>query len=124
MFGNVQGNAGSTNDCLTYANVGSGGACIVAGGLTTFASYPTSILFGPLPAAATISNLRVQAANELADQTVTVLDNINPTALACTTTAGGSCANTTTTVSIPAGDYLQVQITTGSGSWRATFQIG
>jgi len=123
MFGNVNGNAGSTNDCLTYANVASGGACVVAGGLTTFAAYPSSILFGPLPADVTISNLHAVAANGLADQTVRVLDNVNPTTLACTTATTGTCTNSTTTVPIPAGDFLQVQITTGSGSWRVTFQI-
>jgi hypothetical protein len=83
-------------------------------------------MFGPLPVAATISNLVAVSANSAPNQTVTVLDNTAATLLTCTTSAASpdECTNSTDSVVIPAGDFLQVQITDGAGSWRVTFQLG
>jgi hypothetical protein len=79
-----------------------------------------------MPTDVTISHLLAVTANSLADQTVTVLDNLAATLLTCTTTAASpdSCSDDTHSVLIPAGDFLQVRITNGGGSWRVTFQLG
>ena len=123
MFGNQNGNAGSGNNCLTYANVAQGDACLA--GVTEFASSPNSLMFGPMPTDATISNLLAITSNSAADQTVTVLDNVAPTLLTCTTTAASpqNCSDDTHSVVIPAGDFLQVRVGNGAGSWRVTFQL-
>jgi len=125
MFGNQGGNANAPNNCLTYANVSGSSACLV-GGATTFVPAQNSLMFGPLPTAATISNLLANTDNSAAGQTVTVLDDGATTLLSCTTTAASplSCSDSTDSVVIPAGDYLEVQIANGSGSWRTTFRLG
>jgi hypothetical protein len=122
MFGNQNGNVGG-NDCLTYANVAQGSACL--GLLTEFASSSSALMFGPLPTDSTISNLLAVTANSAADQTVTVFDNVAATPLTCTTTAASPqrCSDVTHSVLIPAGDFLQVQVSNGAGSWRVTFQL-
>ena len=124
MFGNQNGNAGSGNNCLTYANSGSGSACLTL--ITQFASSPNALMFGPLPTDATISHLHAVTANSAANQTVTVLDNTVATALTCTTTAASfdNCSNDAVDpVLIPAGHFLQVAVVNGAGSWRVTFQL-
>lgn len=123
MFGNQNGNAGSGNNCLSFANAGSGNACLSL--ITEFISAPNSLTFGPLPTDATISHLLAVTTNSVANQTVTVLENGTPTALTCNT-AGllNNCSNDTDSVLIPAGAFLQVRITNGGGSWRVTFQFG
>ena len=65
-------------------------------------------------------------ANSVANQTVTVLDDIAVTSLSCATTVPpfDSCSNDTDSVSIAAGHFLQVRVTNGDGSWRVTFQLG
>jgi hypothetical protein len=123
MFGNQNGNAGSGNNCLTYANVAQGSACLAA--VTEFASSANALMFGPMPADATVSNLLALTANSAAGQTVTVLDNAAATLLTCTTTPASPqiCSDDTDTVTIPAGDFLQVRVSNGGGSWRVTFQL-
>ena len=123
MFGNQNGNAGSGNNCLTYANVAQGNACLAL--VSEFASSANSLVFGPIPTDATISHLLATTGNSAANQTVTVLDNAVTTLLTCTTTAASpqSCSDDTHSVTIPAGDFLQVAVTNGSGSWRVTFQL-
>jgi hypothetical protein len=123
LFGNQNGNASSGNNCLTYANVAQGSACLSLG-RQEFASSPNSLVFGPMPTDATISHLVAVTANSAANQTVTVLDNGAPTPLTCTTTAAlpQDCSDDTP-ISIQAGDFLEVQITNGGGSWRVTFQL-
>jgi hypothetical protein len=124
MFGNQNGNAGSGNNCLTYANVAQGSLCVGVLGQLRSSSVP--LMFGPLPTDATISHLQAVTANSAAGQTVTVLDSIAPTLLTCTTTVASpdSCSNDTDSVTIPAGDFLQVSVINGTGSWRVTFQLG
>ena len=124
MFGNQNGNAGSGNNCLTYANVAQGSLCVAA--ITQFATSANSLMFGPLPTAATISHLHAVTGNSAENQEVRVLDNIAPTSLTCTTTAGSpeSCTDDTHSPLIPAGDFLQVRVSNGAGSWRVTFQLG
>jgi len=122
MFGNQNGNVGG-NDCLTYANVAQGSACL--GLLTEFASSSSALMFGPLPTDSTISNLLAVTANSAANQTVTVLDNVATTLLRCTTSLASpqNCSDDTDSVLIPAGHFLQVRVTNGAGSWRVTFQL-
>jgi hypothetical protein len=124
MFGNQNGNASSANNCLTYANTAQGSACLSL--VTEFTASPNSLMFGPLPNDATISHLLAVTANRAANQTVTVLDNVAPTPLTCTTTAAEPqiCSDETHSVLIPAGDFLQVRVANGGGSWRVTFQLG
>ena len=124
MFGNQNGNAGSGNNCLSYANVGPGSACLTL--ITEFTASPNSLMFGPVPTDVTISHLLADTANSAANQAVTVLDNLDPTLLTCTTTAASpqSCSDDTHSVLIPAGHFLQVRVTNGGGSWRVTFQLG
>jgi hypothetical protein len=124
MFGNQNGNAGSGNNCLAYANVSTGSACLAL--ITEFTSSPNSLMFGPLPSDATISHLLAVTANSAANQTVIVLDNVAATPLTCTTTAASPqlCSDDTHSVLIPAGDFLQVRVANGAGSWRVTFQLG
>jgi hypothetical protein len=124
MFGNQNGNAGSGNDCLTYANVAQGSACLSLG-RQAFASSQNPLMFGPMPTGGTISHLVAVTANSAANQTVTVLDNAAPTQLTCTTTTAApqDCSDDTHSIPIPAGDFLQVQVTNGAGSWRVTFQL-
>jgi hypothetical protein len=124
MFGNQNANAGSSNNCLTYANVGPGSACIAL--VAQFVAEPNSLVFGPLPTDATISHLHAVTDNSAANQTVMVVDNVTATPLTCTTTAGSTegCSDDTDSVSIPAGDFLQVRVVNGAGSWRVTFQLG
>ena len=74
MFGNQNGNAGSGNNCLTYANVAQGSLCVAL--LAQFRTSANSLMFGPLPTDTTISHLHAVTANSAADQTVTVLDNV------------------------------------------------
>jgi hypothetical protein len=125
MFGNQNGNAGSANDCLTFANVAAGSACIVSSGVGVFASSANPLMFGPLPAAATISNLLAVTGNSAAGQTITVLDDTTATTLTCTTTVASpqSCSDSSDSVVIPAGDFLQVEVGNGAGAWRVTFQL-
>jgi hypothetical protein len=82
-------------------------------------------MFGPMPTDATISHMHAVTGNSAANQTVTVLDNVTATPLTCTTTAASTdgCSNDTDSVSIPAGDFLQVRVVNGDGSWRVTFQL-
>ena len=93
--------------------------------VTEFTASPNSLMFGPMPTDATISHLLAVTANSAADQTVTVLDNVAATPLACTTTAASPqmCSDDTHSVLIPAGDFLQVRVANGGGSWRVTFQL-
>jgi hypothetical protein len=121
MFGNQNGSV-QGNNCLTYANVAQGSACIAL--VTEFANSANSLMFGPLPTDATISHLLATTANSAVNQTVTVLDNIGTTLLACATDAGSptGCSDNADSVVIPAGHFLQVRVD-GAGSWRATFQL-
>jgi hypothetical protein len=123
MFGNQNGNAGAGNSCLAYANAEQGNACVAV--ITEFATSANSLMFGPMPTDATISHLLAVTANSAADQIVTVLDNLDPTPLTCTTTAASleSCSDDTHSVVILAGHFLQVRVTDGGGSWRVTFQL-
>jgi hypothetical protein len=124
MFGNQNQNATATNNCLAYANAGHGGPCITS--VTLFSNDPTSIEFGPIPAGGvTISQLQAVTDGSATGQTVTVIDNITATALSCTNTTGSTCSDTTHSVSIPAGDFLQVQLAGGTPSaWKVTFLLG
>ena len=123
MFGNQNGNAGSGNNCLTYANSGSGSACLTL--ISQFASAPNALMFGPLPTDATISHLHAVTANSAANQIVTVVDNTTLTPLTCSTAAGSldNCSNDADAVPILAGHFLQVSVNNGAGSWRVTFQL-
>jgi hypothetical protein len=122
MFGNQNGNAGSGNNCLTFANVGSGSACLTL--IAQFISSPNSLMFGPLPTDGTISHLQAVTTNGVAGQTVTVLNNTTPTQLACTTAGAlDRCSNDADSVLIQAGNFLQVAVVNGAGSWRVTFQL-
>jgi len=93
--------------------------------VTEFTASPNPLMFGPMPTDATISHLLAVTANSAADQTVTVLDNVAATPLARTTTAASPqmCSDNTHSVLIPAGDFLQVRVANGGGSWRVTFQL-
>jgi len=124
MFGNQDQNATATNNCLAYANAGHGGPCLVI--VTAFSNDPTSVEFGPIPVGGvTISQLQAVTDGIATGQTVTVLDNVTPTALACTNTTGSGCSDPTHPVSIPAGDFLQVRISGGTPSaWKVTFLLG
>jgi hypothetical protein len=103
--------------------VAQGSACI--GLVTGFANSANALIFGPLPSDATISHLLALTDNSAAGQTVTVLDNVGATLLTCTTSATSptSCSDDADSVVIPAGHFLQVQVTNGAGSWRVTFQL-
>ena len=124
MFGNQNQNATATNDCLAYANVGHGGQCLTI--VSSFSNDPTSVEFGPIPVGGvTISQLQAITSGIATGQSVTVLDNFTPTALTCTNTAGSTCSDTTHSASIPAGDFLQVQVSGGSPNpWKVTFLLG
>jgi hypothetical protein len=124
MFGNQDQNATATNNCLAYANAGHGGPCLT--GVTAFSNDPTSVEFGPIPVGGvTISQLQAVTDGTATGQTVTVLDNVTPTALACTNTTGSSCSDTTHSVSIAAGHFLQVQLAGGTPTaWKVTFLLG
>jgi hypothetical protein len=121
MFGNGTQNADSGHNCLTYANVGNGNSCLTTG----FANDNNELVFGPVARAVTISNLLAQTNNSGSGQTITVLDNGLPTALGCTNLTGLTCSDTTDSVVIPAGDFIQVRVSGGTSShWRVTFQLG
>ena len=94
--------------------------------ITQVRSASTSLMFGPLPTAATISHLVAVTDNSVANQTVAVLDDVAVTPLACATTVSpfDSCSNDTDSVSIAAGHFVQVRVSNGAGSWRVTFQLG
>jgi hypothetical protein len=123
MFGNGTQNADSGHACLTYANVGNGNTCLTT--TTGFANDNNELPFGPVARAVTISNLLATSNNSATGQTVTVLDNGVATALGCTNLVGSSCSDTTDSVVVPAGDFLQVRVAGGTAShWRVTFQLG
>jgi hypothetical protein len=122
MFGNQNQNADGAHNCLTYANSGHGGVCITSSG--SFATDPSSVEFGPLHSAATISTLNAVSSVAASGQTVTVLDNTGATALACTNTTGTSCSDTTDSVTVAAGDFLQVQVSGGTAAaWKVTLVL-
>jgi hypothetical protein len=123
MFGNENQNADSGHDCLTYTNDNHGGACITT--ISGFVTDPNELEFGPMPpGGVTISKLLADTNGTATGQVVTVLDNGVATALTCTDSSGSSCTNTTSTVTVPAGDFLQVEVSGGTASeWRVTFLV-
>jgi hypothetical protein len=98
--------------------------CITA--VAGFGNDANSVEFGPIPqGGVTISQLQAVTNGSATGQTVRVLDNITATALTCTNTAGSSCSGTTHSVTIPAGDFIQVQVTGGTAAaWKVTFLVG
>jgi len=75
---------------------------------------------------ATISKLQVQLDTNAAGSgnKVTVLDNGSATALTCTVASGTStCTDSTDSVSITAGHYLQVKITNNAGAADRKYQV-
>jgi hypothetical protein len=123
MFGNEQQNADGGHACLAYANSGHGGPCISS--VAAFANDANSVEFGPVPpGGATISQLQAVTSSTATGQTITVFDNTGATVLTCTNTAGSTCSDTTHSVPVAAGDFLQVQVTGGTAStWRVTFLL-
>jgi hypothetical protein len=113
-------NAGQTF-CATVDSVNNVQTCLTSG----FAADNQTRVFGPAPTGGVaIAHLAVAASATVggAGTVVTVLDNGVATALTCTVTTT-TCANDTATVSIPAGDFLQVQIAGGTGVANAAFQV-
>jgi hypothetical protein len=121
MFGNDGGPSSGVN-CLSYANISGENACITS----NFTGSSKDLVFGPVPgppgSTMTISHL---AAAGLGDTgaVVTVLDNGVATQLACTVTTGTTCNDDVDSVAIPAGDFFEVQVTSGT-DWLVTFELG
>jgi hypothetical protein len=124
MFGGQNQNADGGHACLAYANSGHGGPCITT--IAGFGNDSNAVEFGPIPpGGATISQLQAFTSGTATGQTITVFDNLGATALTCINTAGSSCSDTTHSVVVAAGDFLQVQVTGGSASpWKVTFVVG
>jgi hypothetical protein len=124
MFGDEQQNADGGHPCLAFANAGHGGPCIAA--VTAFGNDANSVEFGPIqPGGGTISQLQAVTSGTATGQTITVFDNTGATALTCTNTAGSTCSDTTHSVPVAGGDFLQVQVTGGTASpWKVTFVLG
>ena len=106
------------------------GMCLAAGVtfestsacLTTLASIEmdnSGITWGPAPAQITITNLNVVTATAAVgpgdSQKVVVLLNGVATALTCNVTSGQTACTSTAAVTVPAGDFLEVEVTTPSG---------
>jgi hypothetical protein len=124
MFGSHGANVGPGSTCAALYSVAGTSACLTTG----FAADTHSLVFGPIPAGGVpISNLSVATSVALTGGTgavVTVLDNGTATALKCTVATGGtSCTDNTDTATIPAGDFLEVQIVPSSGSSAVAYQV-
>ncbi len=72
------------------------------------------ITWGPAPVQITITNLSVVTTTAVGagdSQKVVVLLNGVATALTCNVTAGKTTCTSTATVTVPAGDFLEVEVT-------------
>jgi hypothetical protein len=123
MFGSHGANVGAGTTCATVDSVANTSACLTTG----FAADNHTLVFGPVPAGVVIANLSVVTSAVLTAGTgvvVTVLDNGATTALTCTIPTGGSsCTNNAASVSIPAGDFLQVQIAASAGTNGVAYAV-
>jgi hypothetical protein len=123
MFGTNSTTVNPGPLCLAYGNVANGTSCLTTG----FPGSNAHLVFGPVPgppgSTMTISHLSASEQASTTGVTITVLDNGTPTALTCTVATGSACNDDGDTVTIPAGDFLEVSAT-GGGGWLVTFELG
>jgi hypothetical protein len=127
LFGSDQNAVNQPNLCISYANVAGPSTCITSG----FTGSNGNIVFGPVPgpplSTMTISHLAAAASSVSSPPvTITVLVDgavTTPTALTCTVTTGTTCNDDTDTVTVHAGDFLEVSVTGGT-NWLVTFELG
>ena len=111
----------SNNDCLGAYGDGHA-ACTTA---TASGQFGKDAVIVPSNGG-TISHLQVQLDANAAGSgnKVTVLDNGSATALTCTVASGSStCTDSTDSIAITAGHYLQVQVTNLAGAANRRFQV-
>ena len=98
--------ADEKSECLTVSNLGTKAACITTG----FAANGGGLAFGPVPAGGmSIKDLRVES-SEAVSFTATVLKNGTATELTCKATTATTCSDETHTVTIAAGEYVEVKV--------------
>jgi hypothetical protein len=129
MFGsNGSEVSGTATTCLSLNSVSTPNEC-EAVGASTGPFRSRNLTWGPVPPTGlTISNLSALASTAVAAggrATITVLVNNVAKELSCEIPAGSTtCTDTTHTVSVPAGAFLQVQVASvgaGSLAYVATF---